>query len=123
MYKFAAPGEAVHFNGCDSDFDTIFAILTEEQYNAGYDTYDSSTYTARNDDSWHVCGDYEYSSYLNLPYDSSYTGDYYLVIIPFGGGSLGYNSTLTFTYSCSQGITTTTPSPTYTPYPTSSPIK
>ena len=98
VYKFAAPSDDVHFNGCDSDFDTVFKIYTEAQYLAG----DEDDYEVENDDAFGVCGSGIYASYLNLPYDSSYTGDYYLVIKPYSQAS-HTDSQLVIAFECGAG--------------------
>ena len=98
IYRFAAPSDDVQFDGCDSDFDTVFTIYTEAQYLSGYE----SDYEARNDDAFSVCGDSDYASYVNLPYDSNYDGDYYLVVRPYEY-SMDTESELVIEFVCGAG--------------------
>ena len=99
IFRFPAPEETVYFDGCDSEFDTIFTIYTEQQYLAG-DLYD---YEVQNDDSYSSCGGHQ--SYLNLPYDSTYSGDYYLVVRPYSG-YVYVDSYLHIAYNCYEGADT-----------------
>ena len=124
IFRFPAPEETVYFDGCDSEFDTIFTIYTEQQYLSG----DEYNYTAYNDDagSTHCYGgDNYFASHITLPYDSNYDGDYYLVVRPFSSYSVTTDSHLAIYYVCDietdwyyydDWYYSWTPSPTYVQY-------
>ena len=100
VYKFASPGKAVHFDGCDSEFDTIFTVLTEEQYLAG----NLDDYTARRDDAWTICGGFfSRGSYIALTSSkTSDPGDYYLVVTAYDN-YVSTDSQLNIVYNCFAG--------------------
>ena len=102
VYNFTAPGTAAHFDGGGSNFDTVFTIYTEAQYLAG----DWDDYIVQNDDgSYHGYWwwwNWGTQSYLSLPYDRNYTGNYYLVVTSYYG-SVDTDSYLEIEYKCYSG--------------------
>ena len=98
IYKFAAPSDDVHFNGCESDFDTVFTIYTQDQYNSGM-----TDYQVANDDAVGICGKGAFSSYLNLPYDTDYNGDYYYLVVTRYSQESHFDSSLVIEFVCGSG--------------------
>ena len=101
VYKFTSTGEEVYFDGCDSEFDTIFTVLTEEQYLAG----NLDEYTLRRDDAFTICGGFfSRGSYITLPSRilDRYQGDYYLVVTAYDN-YVSTDSQLNIVYNCADG--------------------
>ena len=101
------PGDGIIINGCGSGFDTVMEVY----YNS-----DFSNVHLSNDDNGGECN-YNRASYLDVPYYSGYSGDYWLKLRGYSSSSSGYYS---FIFEC-DGVTLyptvePTSSPTYEYY-------